>query len=175
MKIQITILALCVFVASTAYAESSIKLSCGLDQIDDEVVSYISLTEKCPKTPNNLKSLTDFNGGGLFADYEGGGAKGRGAGYRLSREQLNSHRTGKVCYYTGCRKLAVSSHGERPTSEAQRWNACLKFSGGSSVPHPNLNKCPTAIKVGGRYRELIENVSREKQSCCYEVNAPIPP
>lgn len=172
MKLKFTIIVCCILVSSISHVAPSFGNSCGLDQIKDEVASFITLTEMCTKTPNNPKKLTDFNGGGLFSDYEG---TWRGAGYTFSREQLNSHRTGKICYYTGCRKLAVSSHGERPTQAAVRWNACLKFSGGSSVPHPNLKRCPTAIKVGGRYRELIEDVSRDKQSCCYEVDAPIPP
>jgi hypothetical protein len=172
MKFKLITLACCILSASVANAAPSIRHSCGLDQVEDEVASYILLTETCPKTLNSPKGLTDFNGGGLFSDYEG---TWRGAGYTFTREQLNSHKTGKICYYTGCRKLAVSSHGERPTQAARRWNSCLRFSGGSSLPHPNFNKCPAAIKVGGRYRELIEDVSKEKQSCCYEVNAPIPP
>lgn len=173
MRFELIILVCCVLLsASVTHAVSSARHSCGLDQIEDEVASYRSLTEKCPPMPISPKGLTDFNGGGLFSDSEG---VWRGAGYTISREQLNSHNSGKICYYTGCRKLAVSSHGERPTQAARRWNACLKFSGGSSVPHPNFNKCPTAIKIGERYRALIEDVSREKQSCCYEVNSPIPP
>ncbi|OYZ13668.1 MAG: hypothetical protein B7Y39_17080 [Bdellovibrio sp. 28-41-41] len=145
------------------------KPACGIDQIDDEVVTYISMSAKCSQDPG--LNRTDFNGGGIYGDYEGPDAKKRGDGYSLSKEVMNSHKDGKICYYTGCRKLAVSDAGTKPQSN---WQLCLDFPGGTSVPHKKNLKCPIAIKVQSRFRELVLD-SKSSNKCCYNSDAPIPP
>ena len=163
--------------ASSPFASKMNSSNCGLDQIHDEIVETCSLAEACPQNPKNPKSATDFNGGGIYGEYEDdNGALIRGSKYILSKEQKNSHGNAKFCFYNGCRRLAVSEKGLAPSASAQHWNVCLNFKGGTSVPHKKSPGCPIAIKVYGKFRELIENKKGSAgRNCCYEIEAPTPP
>ncbi len=165
------------FAGAIQTSASELKpLNCGVDQVEDEVIEQIPLSEICSKNPKNLSKLSDFNGGGMFGDFDGKGAVKRGTLYTISKELINSHNTGKICFYVGCRKLAVNQKGAAPTESASRWHVCQQFKGGTSISNKKFSNCPAAIKVTGKFRELIESIKDTgKSRCCYEADAPVAP
>ena len=161
---------------NTAFATAGGSLHCGRDEIEDEVVATVPLKQPCARQPKDSKNLTDFNGGGLFGDDDRNGAKPRGFNFSLAKEKSNSHGTAKLCFYTGCRRLAVRNSGLPPGQNSERWNTCLNFTGGTSVPHRLKPDCPAAIKIYGKFRELIPGKTHsDGRNCCYEVDPPVAP
>lgn len=168
----------CILVMATnaASATEGGSLHCGRDEIEDEVVAMVPLKEHCAEKPKGLKNLTDFNGGGLFGDDDSNGAKPRGFNFSLSKEQPNSHGTAKLCFYKGCRRLAVRASGLPPGHNSQHWNTCLNFTGRTNQPHKRDPNCPAAIKIYGKFRELIPGkTNSDGRNCCYEVDPPVAP